>query len=169
MTESEDTANLYRVATTRRSVTLAMIGGESLRGHVFVHSSAYRPFEPEDAAELFNAGEPFLALELWGGGVTLVAKERVAEVEVEAAGDDDGASDDTGIPRDEDTTPMAHVQLSIEGGRVIQGSIRLDVRPGRARVLDSLNHLSTRFVTVFTGGVVRLVNRSLIDHVRTQD
>jgi hypothetical protein len=164
MSESDDTANLYRVATTRRAVTLSMIGGEALRGHVFIHSSAYRPFEPEDAAELFNSGEPFLALELWGGGVTLVAKERVAEVEVDAGA---ANGEEAGVPAD-DTTPMAHVQLSLDGGRVIQGSIRLDVRPGRARVLDSLNHLSTRFVTVFTAGAVRLVNRSLIDHVRSQ-
>jgi len=41
-----------------------MLGGEEVRGNVFIHSSSYRPFELEDVSELFNSEMPFFPLEL---------------------------------------------------------------------------------------------------------
>ena len=87
---TSDSANLYRIETTRKAVILTMVTGEELRGNVFIHLSSYRPFELEDVSELFNADSPFFPLELDGGEVILVAKERVAEV---AANRGDAASD----------------------------------------------------------------------------
>ena len=74
-----DSANLYRVETAQKAVILTMLGGEELRGNVFIHQSSYRPFELEDVSELLNAGSPFFPLELETGEVILVSKERVAE------------------------------------------------------------------------------------------
>jgi hypothetical protein len=55
------------------------------------------------------------------------------------------------------------------GGEVRLGSIRLDAPPDRARVLDYLNALTSRFLTLYTSNEARLINRSLIDRVRPLD
>ena len=117
----------------------------------------------EDVSELFNADSPFFPLELDGGEVILVAKERVAEV---AANRGDAASDQQ--PGD-GPIPTALLQIILIGGEVRLGSIRLEVRPDRARVLDYLNALTSRFLTLYTSNEARLINRSLIDRVRPLD
>jgi hypothetical protein len=160
---TSDSANLYRIETTRKAVILTMVTGEELRGNVFIHLSSYRPFELEDVSELFNADATFFPLELEGGEVILVAKERVAEV---AANRGDGASDQQA---GDGPIPTALLQIILIGGEVRLGSIRLEVRPDRARVLDYLNALTSRFLTLYTSNEARLINRSLIDRVRPLD
>jgi hypothetical protein len=158
-----DTANLYRIETTRKAVILTMLGGEEVRGNVFIHFSPRRPFELEDVSELFNAVSPFFPLELDNEEVILVAKERVAEV---AAYNGEGPSD---LPPRDLPTPTALLQVLLVGGEVRLGSIRLDAPPDRARVLDYLNALTSRFLTLYTSNEARLINRSLIDRVRPLD
>ena len=163
MQYTTDSANLYRIETVRQAVILTMLGGEELRGHIFIHPSSKRPFQLEDVSELFNSNEPFFPLELAHEEVILVAKARVAEV----------AADRTEEPTD--TAPRgtpaatALLQVVLAGGEVRLGSIRLEVRPDRARVLDYLNRLNARFLTLYTSNEARLINRSLIDRVRPLD
>ena len=164
---TNDSANLYRIETTRKAVILTMLTGEELRGNVFIHLSSYRPFELEDVSELFNADSPFFPLELDNAEVILVAKERVAEV---AANRGDAASDQTSDQNpSEGPIPTALLQIILVGGEVRLGSIRLEMRPDRARVLDYLNALKSRFLTLYTSNEARLINRSLIDRVRPLD
>lgn len=158
-----DSANLYRIETTRKAVILTMLGGEELRGNVFIHFSSYRPFELEDVSELFNSDTPFFPLELENSEVILVAKERVAEL---AAARGEDASDP---PPREAQFPTALLQIVLVGGEVRLGAIRLEARPDRARVLDYLNALTSRFLTLYTSNEARLINRSLIERVRPLD
>jgi hypothetical protein len=159
---TSDSANLYRIETTRKAVILTMLNGEELRGNVFIHFSSYRPFELEDVSELLNADTPFFPLELENREVILVSKERVAE----AAADRTDVSDQ---PPREEPSPTALLQIVLIGGEVRLGSIRLDAPPARARVLDYLNALTSRFLTLYTSNEARLINRSLIDRVRPLD
>jgi hypothetical protein len=158
-----DSANLYRIETTRKAVILTMLGGEEIRGNAFIHFSCNRPFELEDVSELFNSETPFFPLELEHGEVILIAKERVAEV----AADHGNSSADL-APRDL-PTPTALLQILLVGGEIRLGSIRLEAPPDRARVLDYLNALTSRFLTLYTSNEARLINRSLIDRVRPLD
>ena len=158
-----DSANLYRIETTRKAVILTMRDGEELRGNVFIHFSSYRPFELEDVSELLNADSPFFPLELANTEVILVSKERVAEAAA------DRSEDAPDQPPREAPTPTALLQVILVGGEVRLGSIRLDAPPGRARVLDYLNALTSRFLTLYTSNEARLINRSLIDRVRPLD
>ena len=160
---TSDTANLYRIETTRKAVILTMLGGEEVRGNVFIHFSSYRPFELEDVSELFNSETPFFPLELENDEVILVAKERVAEI---AADRSEAPSD---LPPRDPPAPTALLQIVLVGGEVRLGSIRLDAPPDRARVLDYLNALTSRFLTLYTSNDARLINRSLIDRVRPLD
>jgi hypothetical protein len=158
-----DSANLYRIETTRQAVVLVMLGGEELRGNVFIHSSSRRPFELGDVSELFNSEELFFPLELDTEEVILVSKHRVAEV---AAARPAETSDATPA---EAHSATALLQVALAGGDVRVGAIRLEVRPDRARVLDYLNRLNTPFLTLYTSNQARLINRSLIDRVRPLD
>jgi hypothetical protein len=157
-----DSANLYRIETARKAVILTMLGGEELKGHVFIHLSSYRPFELEDVSELFNASTPFFPLELENSEVILVAKQRVAEVAA-------NRGEDPSEPMREPRIPSALLQIVLVGGEVRVGSIQLEARPDRARVLDYLNALKSRFLTLYTSNEARLINRSLIDRVRPLD
>jgi len=163
MAYTSDSANLYRIETTQKAVILTMLGGEELRGNIFIHSSADRPFELQDASELFNSNGAFFPLELENGEVVLVAKDRVAEA---AANRGDDASDE---PLRQPPAPTALLQITFGGGEVRVGSIRLEAPPDRARVLDYLNALTSRFLTLYTSNEARLINRSLIDRVRPLD
>ena len=160
---TSDTANLYRIETTRKAVILTMLGGEEVRGNVFIHFSSYRPFELEDVSELFNSETPFFPLELENSEVILVAKERVAELAA------DRSEDPSDLPPPDPRSPIAVLQVVLVGGEVRLGSIRLDAPPDRARVLDYLNALTSRFLTLYTSNEARLINRSLIDRVRPLD
>ncbi|MDP9205529.1 MAG: hypothetical protein M3P12_08755 [Gemmatimonadota bacterium] len=163
MPYTSDSVNLYRIETTQKAVILIMLGGEELRGKVFIHSSSYRPFELEDVSELFNSDSPFLPLELEHGEVILVSKERVAEVAADR-GEEPCDLGSRGSP-----TPTALLQVVLVGGEVRLGSIGLEAPPDRARVLDYLNALTSRFLTLHTSNEARLINRSLIDRVRPLD
>ena len=157
-----DSANLYRVETAQKAVILTMLGGEELRGNVFIHPSSYRPFELEDVSELLNSGPPFFPLELETGEVIIVSKQRVAEAAANRG--DDASEPARGAP-----SPTALLQIVLVGGEVRLGSIRLEAPPHRARVLDYLNALTSRFLTVYTSNDARLINSSLIDRVRPLD
>lgn len=163
MQSTNDRANLYRIETAQKAVILTMLGGEEVRGNVFIHFSSYRPFELEDVSELFNADSPFFPLELETGEVMLISKERVAEV---AADRGEDANDQ---PPREAPMPTALLQILLVGGEVRLGSIRLEARADRARVSDYLNALTSRFLTLYTSNEARLINRSLIDRVRPLD
>ncbi len=160
---TSDSANLYRIETTRKAVILTMLGGEEVRGNVFIHSSSYRPFELEDVSELFNSETPFFPLELENAEVILVSKERVAELAA------DRSEDPSDLPPRDTPSPTALLQVVLVGGEVRLGSIRLEAPPDRARVLDYLNALTSRFLTLYTSNEARLINRSLIDRVRPLD
>jgi len=160
---ANESANQYRIETTRKAVILTMLGGEELRGNVFIHFSSYRPFELEDVSELLNADTPFFPLELENSEVILVSRDRVAEAAA------DRSEDAFEQPPRETPTPTALLQIVLVGGEVRLGSIRLDAPPDRARVLDYLNALTSRFLTLYTSNEARLINRSLIDRVRPLD
>jgi len=163
MAFTSESANLYRIETTRKAVILTMLDGEEIRGNVFIHFSSYRPFELEDVSELFNSETPFFPLELENAEVILVSKERVAEL---AADRSEAPSD---MPPRDTPSPTALLQVVLVGGEVRLGSIRLEAPPDRARVLDYMNALTSRFLTLYTSNEARLINRSLIDRVRPLD
>jgi hypothetical protein len=163
MAETSNSVNLYRIETEQKAVILTMLGGEELRGNVFIHFSSYRPFELEDVSELLNSDTPFFPLGLENGEVILVSKERVAEV---AADRGESTSDEQSRT---ERAATALLQIVLVGGEVRLGSIRLEAPPDRARILDYLNALTSRFLTLYTSKEARMINRSLIDRVRPLD
>ena len=151
--------NDVRIEKERVAVSITMVGGELLSGSLFA-PQVYPPGGLEDPLQLLNELEPFFPLGLATGEVLLIAKDRVLEIildEAQAGEEDPGSA------------PTALLQVTLAGGTSHVGSMRLEVRASRPRVLDYMNHCTERFMALRTDEGLRLINRKMIERVRPLD
>jgi hypothetical protein len=151
--------NDVRIEKERVAVSITMVGGEQLSGSVFA-PQIYPPGAQEDPLHLLNESDPFFPLGLSTGEVLLIAKDRVLEVVLDAP------SSGEELPG---SAPTALLQLTLAGGVTHVGSMRLEVRASRPRVLDYMNYCTARFMALRTDDGVRLINRKMIERVRPLD
>jgi hypothetical protein len=151
--------NDVRIEKERVAVSITMVGGEQLSGSVFA-PQIYPPGAQEDPLHLLNESDPFFPLGLSTGEVLLIAKDRVLEVVLDAP------SSDEELPG---SAPTALLQLTLAGGVTHVGSMRLEVRASRPRVLDYMNYCTARFMALRTDDGARLINRKMIERVRPLD
>lgn len=151
--------NDIRIEKERVAVSITMIGGELLSGSLFA-PLIYPPGGQEEPLQLLNEPEPFFPLGLATGEVLLISKARVLEIVLDASS---GAEELPG------SAPTALVQLTLTGGMTHIGSLRLEVRMPRPRVLDYMNHCVEHFMALRTDDGVRLINRKMIERVRPLD
>ena len=154
-------ADTYRIEKQRLDVTLTLVGGEVMHGRIFVPSPLLGHAGEADPAVLFNDGETFFPLERENGEVLLMNKSRVVEVSGLALGEEAETL--------RASAPMSLLQITLAGGITHFGSMRLEVRANRPRLLDYLNDCAERFLSLYTDQGVRLVNRALIECVRPLD
>lgn len=145
----------YRIEKLRRALTLVLTDGSKLEGEVFLRSVSRYRSRPEEPADLLNDADPFFALERRGEAV-LVAKSQVARAETTL--DDDDALDTGALG--------VTVEVTMSDGTLCDGSIFLESRSDRPRLLDFLNTYHERFLPVVSPGQVLLLNTQLIAHVR---
>jgi hypothetical protein len=146
----------YRIEKIRRSISVVLADGTRLDGEVFLRPlSRYRP-RPEEPGELLNDADPFFVL-IRNGEAVLIAKAGVAFAE-------------TTVPIVEEEFEIAAlgvpVEVTLTDGTVCAGSIFLETRSDRPRLLDFLNSYSARFLPVLDPTHVLLVNTRNIAHVR---
>jgi len=158
---SSPSVDAYRIEKERLEVNITMEDGAELHGYIFLQPKVYGYASHSEPAALFNDRELFFPLELEGGEVLLVSKARVADI--------------SGLPlADEDemvraSSPMALVEVTLAGGLTRLGSMRLEVRADRPRLLDYLNDSDQRFLMLYSDHGVRLLNRKIIERVRPLD
>lgn len=151
----------YRIEKERLEVTITLEGCAEVHGYIFLQPRVYGYASHSEPAALFNDRELFFPLELDGGDVLLLSKARVVDI--------------SGLPlADEDelvraSSPMALIEVTLAGGLTRLGSMRLEVRADRPRLLDFLNDSSQRFLMLYSDNGVRLINRELIERVRPLD
>lgn len=151
----------YRIEKERLDVTLTLIGGEVVVGRIFVPAPLLGHAGELDPVSVFNDRDLFFPLERPNGEVLLMCKARVIEV--------------AGLPLGEDleevrgSAPMSLLEITLAGGITHFGSMRLEVRADRPRLLDYLNDSTQNFLTLYTDQGVRLVNRAMIESVRPLD
>lgn len=151
----------YRVEKVRRRMVLVLRSGERIEGEVFLRPVSRYRSRPEEPADLLNDPEPFFAV-VRDGEAILVAKDSVARADTTYDGEDLvdletsalGAS--LGIP----------VEVTLTDGSLCAGSIFLESRSDRPRLLDFLNAYHGRFLPVVDATQVVLVNTHTIAHVR---
>ena len=157
--------NDYRIEKDRVAVVLTTTSGERIAGDMFVQPFARYRTGREGAPDILNHPEPFFPLGVESGDTFLVAKDRVLEVALD--GEDPDTED--GLTAEELGARPAVIEVSLTGGIVRQGSVFLEVPNDRPRLLDFMNRLHTRFLTLHTTEGIRLVNRNCIERVRPLD
>ena len=158
-------ANDYRIEKSRCQVAVTTLDGERLVGDVFLQPFAHRRAGPEAPEDLLNDDDPFFPLALAdGSGTLLIAKDRLREVEVPDEGDagDPEAYAAMGIR-------LAAVELTLLGGIVRSGTVKLELPYERPRLLDFFNRYARRFLVLHGEDGVRLVNRRSVERVRPLD
>ena len=152
-----DAKNEYRIEKVRRAVELTLANGQRLEGDVFVQFTARYRAGPADPLDLLNDDETFLPLVIDSGDAYLVQKAQIAVV-------------GTRLPEGDDAVDRAlvgmNVELTLIDGSTHIGSLFLEVRATRQRLVDALNDLSTPFLALFTADQLRLVNRRHIAYAR---
>jgi hypothetical protein len=146
----------FRVEKLRRHLTVVLDDGSRLAGDVFLRPVSRYRSSPEEPGDLLNDPEPFFALMAEGGVATLVAKSSVCRAETfyRDEGELDVAS--LGVP----------VVVTLTDGSTCTGSVFLEGRSGRPRLLDFLNTYHARFLPVVDAQQICLVNTQRIAHVR---
>jgi hypothetical protein len=145
----------YRVEKLRRRLTIVLTDGERLEGDVFLRPLSRYRARPEEPADLLNDAEPFFAFD-HDGEAMLVAKSSVERVETTPEANDDLDVVSLGVP----------VRVTLTDGTVCEGSIFLESRSDRPRLLDYLNAFRGHFLPVIGAQQVLLVNIKTVAHVR---
>jgi hypothetical protein len=145
----------YRIEKLRRQLNIVLADGTRLDGDVFLRPVSRHRSRPEEPADLLNDPEPFFAL-MRNGEAILLAKTGVARAETSYQDEDDANLASLGIP----------VEVTQTDGSVCTGSIFLESRTERPRLLDFLNAYPDRFLPVVDARQVILVNTKTIAHVR---
>ena len=151
----------YRIEKDRLAVVVTTMAGERLSGDIFVQPYTRNRMGREEAPDVLNGVEPFFPLDTGEHGTVLVAKDNVREVEIPGPVDEElqiavGAQ-------------AVEIELWLTGGAVETGAVFLEVPMDRPRLLDFLNRVHDRFLTLYSPDGVRLVNRRLIERVRPLD
>lgn len=151
-----ETIRLFRVEKLRRAVRVVLTDGRRLDGDVFLAERTKSRAEPQEPIDLLNEDAPFFPFFLNEQEVLLVAKEQVTRVET-------AAPDGEAIAEMPDGA-MA-VEITLIDGSSVSGFVPLEKRGEQTRLLDFLNGYLKRFIPVFWGEQVCLVNRLLIASV----
>jgi len=145
----------YRIEKIRRNLTVVLTNGVRLEGEVFLRPLSKHRSRPEEPADLLNDVEPFFAL-MRSGETVLVAKASVSRAEASVPEEDEPEIAALGVP----------VEVTLVDGTVCGGSIFLETRYDRPRLLDFLNAYHSHFLSVVDARQVLLVNTQTIAHVR---
>lgn len=165
----------YRIEKVRRRVSVAISGGGTLEGDIFLQPSARYRSGPQDPAELFNESESFVPLATDGDRLVLLAKDHVMTVQFDdldadtfVDGGTPGGSDrrQTGRSDPGGIATGVSVEIVLSDGSLVDGELRLEMRSERTRLLDFLNGGHQRFLTLRSPARVCLVNWRQIAHVR---
>ena len=151
----------YRIEKDRIAVVVTTMGGVRITGDLFVQPYTRQRMGREEAPDVLNSAEPFFPLASESDGTFLIAKDNVREVEIPG-------------PVDEELqiavgSRAVEIEMHLTGGAIETGAVFLEVPTDRPRLLDFLNRVHDRFLTLYSPDGVRLVNRRLIERVRPLD
>lgn len=145
----------YRIEKMRRFVSITLGDGQRVEGEIFLRPTARYQTRPELPIDLLNDGKPFFPI-LSNGVVLLVAKANVLVVETTNELDDEFAAPTLGLA----------VETTLRDGSAWRGSVFLETRADRPRLLDFLNAYKAQFLALVEANRVFLVNTTSIAHVR---
>ena len=148
----------YRIEKDRIAVVVTTMGGDRIVGDLFVQTYTRHRMGREEAPDVLNGAEPFFPLSTEDGETFLIAKDNVREVQIPGPVDEELQS--------AVGARTVELELYLTGGTIETGAVFLEVPMDRPRLLDFLNRVHDRFLTLYAPDGVRLVNRRLIERAR---
>jgi hypothetical protein len=148
--------NDFHIEKVRLQVVVVTTAGERVAGDLFAQVNPRLASGHEEVPDLLNAPEEYFPLVTPNGRVLLCAKTQVREVRFKFDAVD-AVAWTIGTP--------VSVSVGLDDGRVVSGTLLLEVESARQRVLDFLNRHPGRFLPVHTPDDVVLINRHYIVHV----
>jgi hypothetical protein len=151
----------YRIEKERLAISIRLRSGIVLDGFVFVQATTYGGRQREEPQDVLNGGDPFFPFESHAGETLLISKDHVLE-----------ANTDSPVAIDEMRAAMARnadVEVTLEDGTLRRGTVLIELPHERPRVLDFLNSVADRFVTLYAGGTATLINGQAIACVHPLD
>ena len=145
----------YRIDKLRRELSVMLHDGSRLEGDVFLRPVSRHRSRPEDPADLLNDPDPFFAL-VRNGETILISKAQVASAVTTVDEDDALETGALGVI----------VEVTLHDGSTCDGSIFMESRSDRPRLLDYLNSYRERFLPIVSPGQLLLVTTDSIAHVR---
>ena len=145
----------YRIEKLRRELSVVLRDGSRLEGDVFLRPVSRHRSRPEDPADLLNDPDPFFALER-SGETVLVAKTQITSAVTTVDEDDALETGALGVI----------VEVTLHDGTTCDGSIFMESRSDRPRLLDYLNSYRSNFLPIVSPGQLLLVNTQMIALVR---
>jgi hypothetical protein len=148
-------------STNRVPAEVTLAEGFVLAGDLHLLTRPAYPPGPETPLEMLNRADAFFALTLPEGGVTFLPKAQVALISCR----------DEGPLTDPDRVTAAKevsLEVVLRGGEEFRGSATLELPPNRARALDYVNG-SGGFFALWTDGIARYINKSLVRQIRPLD
>ena len=145
----------FRVQKVRRALDVVLANGHRMTGYIFLEPIARHHPGEQDPRELMNDDEDFFPIDV-NGQLTLLSKRQVRTATYR-------------VPPDPNKPPIRTVEVKVilGDGTVINGEIELEARTDAERLLDYLNSLSGRFLSLLVEGAANcLVNRSMIAGVQ---
>lgn len=148
----------YRIEKMRRFMAIVLADGQRIEGEIFLRPTAPRHNRAERPDDLLNDPNPFFPM-MCDGMVRLVAKANVVVAETSNELDDEFEAPVLGIP----------VEATLMDGSSRRGSVFLETRPDRPRLLDFLNSYTARFLPLVAVGRIVLLNTQSIAYMREVD
>ena len=146
----------YRIEKIKRDLSVTLKNGTKLDGEIFLRPVSRYRSRPEEPTDLLNDAEPFFVL-MRNGEVVLVPKASVSHAETPVHHEDEDLEVAAlGVP----------VEVTLLDGSLCEGSIFLETRFDRPRLLDFLNSYPHRFLPIVSPRQVLLVNTDTIAHMR---
>lgn len=149
-------------STNRLPAHVSLVEGIVLDGDLHLLTRpAYPPHGSETPLEMLNRPDSFFALTLPEGGVALVPKAQVLEI---------NCPEDVPPPDPDRVTAAKHVELEVvlPGGTEYRGFATLELPPGRRRALDFMNG-EGGFFAIWSDGRTRYINKRHVRLIRPLD
>ncbi len=153
----------YRVPKRKVPVEVVLAGRSPLLVDIFLGDCAESHAGRERPSDLLNGPDPFLPARDGSGSVVFLHRDGLISVSLDAEHEQPGeAGRAEEIVPDESTS--AEVEIVLEDGMTITGDINQLMPDGHRRLQDVLN-LDTRFLVLWSGDRVHLINKRRIVRV----
>jgi hypothetical protein len=142
---------------------LRLVGAPVLRARLFLAERAYGPHESERPSDLLNGSEGFIPVVDAAGEATLLRREMLLAVSVDASEEPgDEIVDAPGVER----LTRLDVEVVFDTGERLRGELAFSQPESRRRLGDYLNDCP-QFFRLADGDTVHLVNKARLSHARS--